>query len=113
MALKKNMPAAMRIRKDDTVLVIAGKDKGKKGKVRFAHPKDERVLIEGINFIKKHTRAIRQARQAGIIEREEAIHVSNVMLLCGKCNHPTRVSFQFLEGGKKVRSCQVCHEVID
>ncbi|MBI2287535.1 MAG: 50S ribosomal protein L24 [Chloroflexi bacterium] len=103
----------MKIRKDDTVLVIAGKDKGKKGKVRFAYPKDERVLVEGVNFIKKHTRATGQVRQAGIIERESPIHVSDVMLLCSKCNHPTRIGFRFLEGDKKVRICRVCHEVID
>ncbi len=103
----------MKIRKNDTVLVIAGKDKGKKGKVRFAYPKDERVLVEGINFIKRHARAVRQARQAGIIEREAPIRMSDVMLLCSKCNHPTRVGFQFLEDGKKVRICRVCHEVID
>ena len=103
----------MRIRKDDTVLVVAGKDKGKKGKVRFAYPKKERVLVEGVNFIKMHSRARAQVRQAGIIEREVPIHVSDVMLLCGKCNHPTRVGFRFLEGGKKVRICHVCHEVID
>ena len=103
----------MKIRKNDTVLVIAGKDRGNKGKVRFAYPKDGRVLVEGINFIKRHTRAIRQVRQAGIIEREAPINVARVMLLCSKCNHPTRVGFRFLEGGKKVRVCQVCHEVID
>ncbi len=103
----------MNIRKDDNVLVVAGKDRGKKGKVRFAYPKNERVLVEGVNFIKRHTRAMRQVRQAGIIEREEPINVSNVMLLCSKCNHPTRIGFRFLEGGKKVRFCRVCHEVID
>ncbi|MBI4188632.1 MAG: 50S ribosomal protein L24 [Chloroflexi bacterium] len=103
----------MKIRKEDTVLVIAGKDKGKKGKVRFAYPKDERVLVEGINFIKKHTRATGQVRQAGIIERESPVHVSDVMLLCNKCNHPTRIGFRFLDDGKKVRICRVCHEVID
>ncbi len=103
----------MKIRKNDTVLVIAGKDKGKKGKVRSAHPKDERLMVEGINFVKKHARAVRQARQAGIIEREASIHVSDVMLLCSKCNHPTRIVFRFLESGKKVRICHVCHEVID
>ncbi|MDP3879658.1 MAG: 50S ribosomal protein L24 [Dehalococcoidales bacterium] len=103
----------MNIRKNDTVLVIAGKDKGKKGKVRFAHPRDERVLVEGVNFIKRHTRAVRQARQAGIIEREAPIHVSNVMLLCSKCNHPARIGFRFLADGKKVRVCRACHEVID
>ena len=103
----------MKIRKNDTVLVITGKDKGKKGKVRFAYPKDERVLVEGVNLIKRHTRARGQVRQAGIIERETPIHVSNVMLLCSKCNHPTRVGFTFLEDGRKVRVCRSCHEVID
>ncbi len=103
----------MRIRKNDIVLVIAGKERGKKGKVRSVNPKDERVLVEGINFIKRHTRALRQVRQAGIIEREAPIHVSDVMLLCSKCNHPTRVGFRFLEGGKKVRICRICEEVID
>jgi len=103
----------MKIRKNDTVLVIAGKDKGKKGKVRFAYPKDERLLVEGVNFIKRHTRAVRQARQAGIIEREAPIHVSNVILLCNRCNHPARVGFRFLEDGRKVRVCLSCHEVID
>ena len=81
--------------------------------MRFAYPKDERVLVEGINFIKRHTRAVGQLRQAGIIEREAPMHVSNVMLLCSKCNHPTRVGSRILEGSKKVRVCLVCHEVID
>ena len=103
----------MKIRKNDTVLVITGKDKGKRGKVRFAYPKDDRVLVEGINFTKRHARATGQARQAGIIEREAPIHVSNAMLLCSKCNHPTRVGFRFLEDGRKVRICRSCREVID
>ena len=103
----------MKIRKNDTVLVITGKDKGKKGKVRFAYPKKERVLVEGINFIKRHMRATGQVRQAGIIEREAPVHVSNVMLLCNKCNHPTRVGFHYLEDGRKVRTCRSCGEVID
>jgi len=103
----------MKIRKNDTVLVIVGKDKGKKGKVRFVYPKDERLLVDGINFIKRHTRARGAARQAGIIEMEAPIHMSNVMLLCGKCNHPTRIGFHFLADGKKVRVCRSCGEVID
>ena len=103
----------MKIRKNDTVVVIAGKDKGKKGKVRFTYPKKEEVLIEGINFIKRHARATGQVRQAGIIEREEPIHVSDIMLVCGKCNRPTRIGFDFLGDGKKVRVCSNCHEVID
>jgi large subunit ribosomal protein L24 len=103
----------MNIRKNDTVLVIAGKDRGKKGRVRFAYPKKERLLVEGINFVKKHSRARGAVRQAGIIEREAPIHVSNVMLLCSKCNHPARVGFRFLTDGRKVRFCRSCGEVID
>jgi large subunit ribosomal protein L24 len=103
----------MKIRKNDTVVVIAGKDKGKKGKVRFTYPKKEEVLVEGINLIKKHARATGQVRQAGIIEREETLHVSDIMLVCSKCNRPTRVGFHFLGDGKKVRICNNCHEVID
>jgi large subunit ribosomal protein L24 len=103
----------MKIRKNDNVLVVTGKDRGKKGKVRFAYPKKGRVMVEGINFIKRSSRAMRQVRQAGIIEREAPVNVSNVMLVCSKCNHPARVGFRFLEGGRKVRYCHVCNEVID
>ena len=104
---------AMKIRKDDNVLVIAGKDKGKKGKVRFVYPEDGLLIVEGANFIKKHARPTGQAKQAGIIEREAPIHVSDVMLICTQCNRPTRIGFRFLEDGKKVRICRSCHEVID
>ena len=103
----------MNIRKNDTVLIIAGKDKGKKGKVRFVYPKDERITVEGINFVKRHARATGRVRQAGVIERESPIHVSDVMLLCGRCNKPTRVGFRFLDDGRKVRFCHSCDEVID
>ncbi|MFA5629653.1 MAG: 50S ribosomal protein L24 [Dehalococcoidales bacterium] len=103
----------MNIRKNDNVFVIAGKDKGKKGKVRFVFPKKGRVIVEGVNFIKRHARPTGQARQAGIIEREESIDVSNVMLLCGKCNKPVRVGYKETEDGKKVRYCRSCQEVID
>lgn len=103
----------MKIRKDDTVLVIAGKEKGKTGKVRFAYPKKERIMVEGINFIKRHVRARGRVRQAGIIQLEAPIPMSNVMLLCSRCNRPTRVSFRFLEDGRKVRVCNRCSEVID
>ena len=103
----------MKIRKNDTVLVIAGKDKGKKGKVRFAYPREEKLIVEGANMIKKHARATSKVSQAGIIEREAPMRISNVMFLCGKCNHPTRIGFRFLEDGKKVRFCKACNEVID
>jgi large subunit ribosomal protein L24 len=103
----------MNIRKNDTVLVLAGKDKGKKGKVRFAHPKDETLIIEGVNFIKRHARATGQARQAGVIELEAPLHISKVMYFCDKCSKPARIGFRFLEDGKKVRFCRVCQEVVD
>jgi large subunit ribosomal protein L24 len=103
----------MKIRKNDTVIVIAGKDRGKKGKVRHVLPNKDRVIVEGLNMMKRHSRARGAARQAGIIELEAPMHVSNVMLLCGKCGKPTRISFHFLADGKKVRICNSCREVID
>lgn len=103
----------MKIRKNDNVVVITGKDKGKRGKVRFAYPRKNRVLVEGINFIKMHSRARAQMRQAGIIEREAPIDVSNVMLVCNRCNKPVRVGFRKLEDGRKVRICRACNEVVD
>jgi large subunit ribosomal protein L24 len=103
----------MKIRKNDTVLVITGKDKGKTGKVRFAFPREERLLVEGVNMIKKHTRARGQVRQAGIIEREAPINISNVMLMCTRCNHPTRIGTRLSEEGKRVRFCRSCQEVVD
>jgi large subunit ribosomal protein L24 len=103
----------MKIRKNDNVLVIAGKDKGKKGKVRHAYPDKQRVLVEGVNFIKKAARATRQARQTGLIELEAPIAVSNVMLVCAKCNKPVRIGTKQLEDGRRVRVCRSCNEVID
>ena len=103
----------MRIRKNDTVTIIAGKDMGKSGKVRRVLPKEDRVVVEGANMIKRHSRARRAARQAGIIELEAPIHASNVMLVCNKCGKPTRVGFRFLADSKKVRVCRSCNEVID
>ncbi|MFH0941644.1 MAG: 50S ribosomal protein L24 [Chloroflexota bacterium] len=103
----------MRIRKNDNVLVIKGKDRGKTGKVRFAHPDKKTLLVEGINLIKKHARAVGNVRQAGIIEREAPVPLANVMLLCGRCNKPARVGFRFLDDGRKVRFCRACGEVID
>jgi large subunit ribosomal protein L24 len=103
----------MKIKKEDNVLVIAGKDRGKKGKIRKALPDENRIVIEGINMIKRHARARGQARQAGIIEREAPINVSDVMLICNKCNKPARVGYRILDDGKKVRVCRNCKEVID
>jgi len=103
----------MKIRRNDTVIIIAGKDKGKKGKVRRVLPKKNGVVVEGLNMIKRHSRTGGGARQKGLIELEAPVHVSSVMLLCNKCGKPTRVGFRFLDDGRKVRICYSCGEVID
>jgi large subunit ribosomal protein L24 len=103
----------MKIRKDDTVLIIAGKDRGKKAKVRFAFPAKQELIIEGINFIKKHSKARGAAKQAGIIDIEEPMHVSKVMFLCTKCNKPARLGMRKLDDGRNVRYCRNCGEVTD
>jgi large subunit ribosomal protein L24 len=103
----------MKIKKNDTVLVITGKNKGKKGKVRFAYPDNSKITVEGVNMIKKHTKAQGQVRQAGIIEREAPINVASVMLLCSKCNKPARIGLRILQDGRKARFCRVCGEVVE
>ena len=102
-----------KIRKNDEILVILGRDRGKKGKIQRSLPRDERLIVEGVNMIKRHMRPRGTVRQAGIIEREAPIHISNVLLICKKCNQPTRVGFRILEDKTKVRLCKRCGEVID
>lgn len=101
------------LRKDDKVKIIAGKDKGKIGKVLKVQQNNKRVLVENINMIKRHSRPSAQNRQGGIVEREAAIHWSNVMLMCNKCMSPVRIKTQILEDGKKKRVCRKCDEFID
>ena len=103
----------MRIQKNDNVIIIVGKDKGKKGKVRQVLPKRNRLVIEGFNLAKRHSKTKGQARQAGIIELEAPMDVSNVMLVCPKCNKPARIGYKVLPDGKKVRFCRACEETID
>ncbi len=103
---------AAKIKREDFVYIIAGKDKGRKGKVLQVIPKKQRVIVEGVNIVKKHQKPT-QTTQGGIIEKPAPIHVSNVMLVCPKCGKPTRVSFTFLEDGTKVRMCKKCKEIID
>ncbi len=95
------------------VIVTAGKDKGKKGQVLAALPKKDRVLVEGINLVKKHARPSQANPQGGIVTQEAAIHVSNVSLIDPKSGKPTRVGYQVLENGKKVRVAKKSGEVID
>ncbi len=101
------------IRKNDTVVVIAGREKGKRGKVLFVLPARERVIVEHVNMIKRHQRPTQKLRQGGIIEREAPLHVSNVMVVCGKCDRPTRVGVQVLADGRRARVCRHCREIVD
>lgn len=103
----------LKVKKGDTVVVLAGKDKGKKGKVLHAYPAKERVIIEDVNLVKKHTRATPNVPQGGIITSEAPIHVSNVMVVCTKCGKPSRIGSKVLADGKKVRVCKHCQEIID
>ncbi len=101
------------IKKKDTVVIISGKDRGKRGRViRVLHKKD-RAIVEKINLIKKHMKPSRQHSKGGIIEKESPLHISMLMLVCPRCSKPTRVGNKLLEGGKKVRVCKKCSEVID
>ena len=101
------------IKKDDKVKIITGKDKGKIGKVLKIVNKKDRILVENINVIKRHTRPTAQNRQGGIVESESPVHWSNVMLMCNKCVSPVRIKMQRLDDGKKVRVCRKCNELID
>ena len=102
----------MKIKKDDEILVIAGKDKGKKGKVHRVIPDKGQVIVAGVNIIKRHMKPRGTARQAGIVEREGPLDVSKVALVCGKCGKPTRVGHIFLTDGSKTRVCRACGEII-
>jgi large subunit ribosomal protein L24 len=101
------------IKKNDTVVVMAGKEKGKRGRVLSVNPSKDSLLIEKINMIKKHMKPSRKYAQGGIIEKEASIHISNVMLVCPKCTKPTRIGTSVLQDGKKFRMCKKCREVID
>lgn len=103
----------MKIRKNDQVVVLTGDDGGRRGRVHQSYPREGRVLVEGINMVKRAMKRRGNVRQAGIVEREAPVHMSNVMLVCPKCSKPTRVRFRFLEDGSKVRVCKKCLEVID
>ena len=104
---------SIKIKKDDKVKVITGKDKGKVGKVLKVNGKKNRLLVENINVVKRHTKPNAQNRQGGILESEALIHWSNVMLMCNKCIEPVRVKTKTLDDGKKVRICRKCSEIID
>jgi large subunit ribosomal protein L24 len=101
----------MNIRKGDNVLVISGKDKGKKGKVFEVYPGKNGLAVEGVNIRKKHARPKRSGEKGQIIEKPASINISNVMVICSKCNRPTRIGFKISEG-KKYRVCKKCEQEI-
>jgi large subunit ribosomal protein L24 len=110
---KRKQPVYGHIKKDDFVKIIAGKDRGKQGRVLRAFPKEGRLTVERLNMIKRHTRPTQQMQQGGIIEQEGKIHISNVMLVCTRCERGVRVGHRRLEDGVKVRVCRRCGEVLD
>lgn len=103
----------MQIKKNDTVVVTTGKEKGKQGKVIAVYPSENRVLIEKLNMIKRHTRPNQQLKQGGIVEKESPISASNVKLVCSRCDKPTTISRKSFEDGKRSRVCSNCNEVVD
>ena len=98
----------MKIRTDDTVLIIKGKDRGKQAKVNSVFPKQNRVIVEGINIALRHTKANQTVRQAGIIQKELPIAVANIALICSNCNKPTKVGLKIMDDGTKARVCGKC-----
>lgn len=107
------MSKSVNIKKDDRVVMISGKDRGKTGKVLAVFPKENSVLIERVNFAKHHTKRRGYNQQGGVIEREAPVDLSNVMLICPRCNRQARTTKKQLETGFRVRVCKKCHEVAE
>src|ERR1044071_2987878 len=108
------MRVATPLRKNDNVVVITGKDRGKRGRVLKVVPAKNRLVVEGVNFIKRHTKPNPQRQiKGGVVEREAALHASNVQLVCPECGKPTRLGRKILGDGRKVRICRKCEGVVD
>ena len=105
--------AGSHVRRGDTVGVITGRERGKRGKVLRVIPDKGRVLVEKVNMIKKHQRPTQKLRQGGIIEREGPMALSNVLVVCPRCDKPSRTGVKILADGRKVRTCRRCNESID
>ena len=110
MEVRKKHPL---IKKDDKVIVIAGKEKGKIGTVLKCDSEKGRVVVEKVNMVKRHARPSAKTAQGGIIEKEAPLHISNVMIMCNKCAEPARIGNRVLEDGSKVRVCKKCGEPMD
>ena len=103
----------MRLRAEDTILVLKGRDRGKQARITQVFPKQDKVSVEGVNVVKRHTKQTGRVRQAGIIQKELPIQAANVMLVCTHCNRPTRIGLRQLADGTKARVCKKCQEVIE
>ncbi len=103
----------MRFRSDDNVLIIKGRDRGKQGHIQRIFESKKKVLVDGVNIVKKHQKPAQGVRQGGIIQKELPIPLANVMLVCAHCNEPTRIGYRFLADGTKARVCRKCEEVIE
>lgn len=101
-----------KVRREDTVMVITGRARGKTGVVRQVLPREGRIVVAGVNIVKRHMRP-RADRPGGIIEREAPLHISNVMVVCKSCGKPTRVAFRVRDDGRKVRYCRRCTQALD
>ncbi len=108
MAAKK-----LHVKKDDMVMVIAGKDNGKTGKVSKVFPDKGRLTVENLNVVKRHSKPNRVNQEGGIVEKEAPMNASNVLLLCAACSKPTRTGTRQLEDGTKARFCKKCNEIVD
>ena len=103
----------VQIRKNDSVMVIAGRERGKTGKVLRVLKEEGAVIIERLNIVKRHTKPRGPQQTGGIVEKEAAVHASNVMFFCDKCNAPARIGHKLLGDGKKIRICRNCKEALD
>ena len=103
----------MRFRSDDNVLIIKGRDRGKQGRIQHILHSKNKVLVEGVNIVKKHQKPAQGVRQGGIIQKELPIPSANVMLVCTHCSEPTRIGYKYLADGTKARVCRKCEEVIE
>ena len=106
------MNKKVHVKTNDTVVVLSGKDKGKKGKVLQVSPKEGKVIVEGLNVATKHVKPRRQGEQGGIVEAEAAMYACKVQLVCPKCGKATRIAHKILEDGSKARVCKSCNEEI-
>ena len=103
----------MQIRKNDSVMVISGKERGKTGKVLRVLAEKDALIIERVNMVKRHTKPRGTQHPGGIVEKEAAIHASNIMIMCDKCNAPVRIGRKKLGDGEKIRICRRCGEALD